>query len=85
MLIFLPLNGKLYIILCFLQSASRVHIYLHLKICLLQFNIKSQTQSHITKQLLTSISVDIRIYQPSKVIITEAGRPPASVNNTFSG
>ena len=32
-------------------------------------------KSHITKQLLTSISVDIRIYLPSKVIFTSALRP----------
>ena len=30
----------------------------------------SQMQSHITKQLLTSISVDIWIYLPLKVIFT---------------
>ena len=42
----------------------------------------NQTQSHITKQLLTSISVDIIIYQPSK---RYSPRPPASVNITFSG
>ena len=29
----------------------------------------SKLKSHITKQLLTSISVDIRIYLPEKVII----------------
>ena len=32
-------------------------------------------KSHITKQLLNSISVDIRIYLPSKVIFTSALRP----------
>ena len=31
MLIFLLLNEKLYISMCVLQSASRVYIYLHLK------------------------------------------------------
>ena len=39
---------------------------------------KGETQSHITKQLLTSVSVDIRIYQPSEVIFTSA-----SMNITF--
>ena len=33
---------------------------------------KNQTQTRITKQLLTSISIDIRIYQPEKVIFTQA-------------
>ena len=39
-----------------------------------EFHIKC-LKSHITKQLLTSISVDIRIYLPSKVIFTSALRP----------
>ena len=30
--------------------------------------------SHITKQLLTSTSVEIRIYLPLKVILTFSGR-----------
>ena len=43
------------------------------------FNNKSESrkfsflvESHITKHLLTSISVDIRIYLPLKVIFTSA-------------
>ena len=32
----------------------------------------SKLKSHITKQLLTSISVDMRIYLPLKVILTSA-------------
>ena len=32
----------------------------------------SKLKSHITKQLLTSISVDMRIYLPLKVIFTSA-------------
>ena len=46
------------------------------------FNNKSESRkfsfilkSHITKQLLTSILVDIRIYLLLKVIFTEAARP----------
>ena len=35
-------------------------------------NIHSYLKSHITKQLLTSISVDIRIYLPLKAIFTSA-------------
>ena len=35
----------------------------------------SQMKSHITKQLLTSISVDIWIYLPLKVIFSPALRP----------
>ena len=34
--------------------------------------IKSQIQSHITKQLLTSILVDLRLYQPSNVLFISA-------------
>ena len=32
------------------------------------FHKNSNTKSYETKQLLTSVSVDIRIYQPSKMI-----------------
>ena len=35
---------------------------------------QQKLKSHITKQLLTSISVDIRIYLPLKVLITFSGR-----------
>ena len=35
----------------------------------------SKLKTHITKQLLTSISVDMRIYLPLKVIFTSAWRP----------
>ena len=35
-------------------------------------NFQSSLNSHITKQLLTSISVDLRIYLPLKVIFTIA-------------
>ena len=35
-------------------------------------NFNSQLKSHKTKQLLTSIQVDIRIYLPLKVIYTSA-------------
>ena len=40
----------------------------------------SKLKSHITKQLLTTISVDIRIYLPEKVIIYR-GRYLIEVNN----
>ena len=37
--------------------------------------IQSWLKSHITKELLTSISVDMRIYLPLTVIFTSALRP----------
>ena len=44
-----------------------------------RFYIKDQTQRQLTKQLLTSISVDIRAYQLSNV------RLSVSANITLSG
>ena len=35
-------------------------------------NVKVENFQSMTKQLLTSISVEMRIYQPSKVIFTSA-------------
>ena len=55
----LPLNAKLLIMLCFFT------------VFLLNADLFA-VQSPVTKQLLTSISVDIRIYQPSKVVFTSA-------------
>ena len=41
----------------------------------IEFDTVTWLKSHITKQLLTSISVDIRIHLPSRVIFTTALRP----------
>ena len=38
-------------------------------------NFHLKLRSHITKQLLTTISVDIRIYLPLKVIFISAMQP----------
>ena len=38
-------------------------------------NFHLKLKSHITKQVLTTISVDIRIYLPLKVIFTSAMQP----------